>query len=70
LDDFSFRGKCETPAPSENFSAEKLKWRGFLRSRIETIEMAEVFGCSELKFLKWRGGSGGFAMEIARRKRI
>jgi len=36
-----------------NFDSEKLKWRGFLRSRIETIEMAEAFDCSGSKSLKW-----------------
>jgi hypothetical protein len=47
----------------ENFSAEKLKWRGFLRSRIETIEMADDFGFPGLKFLKWRGLSSVFALK-------
>src|SRR5262245_4409639 len=41
----------------ENFSAGKLKWRAFLRSRIENIEMAYNFRFSGLNFLKWRGFS-------------
>ena len=35
------------------FSAEKLKWRGFLRAAIAIFEMAEGFRPFALKTLKW-----------------
>jgi hypothetical protein len=39
--------------PDQKSCAENLKWRGFLRGRIENIEMADVSWCSTAVLLKW-----------------